>query len=755
MSVRGMFAGLALAAIALTAPSAARAQASLAPGQSAQGELAAGDSQLQSGEFYDAFTVQGRAGQRLVIRMRSTAFDTYVFIRGPGDFSADNDDDGSGGTDSLLEVRLPADGVYRIAATSYAPGETGRYALEIVEGSVETADATRGGEIAIGQTVRGALSAADERISTGEYVDTWTLTGRRGQTLTISMESTDLDAYLMVRGPGDLAEDNDDDPAARGSTNARLTVTLPASGQMRIRPTSYRPGETGAYVLTVAEGEAADGAPQAFAADESGVLRVGAAVSGDLRQGDGQLQQGEYYDAYTLRGRRGQQLEITMQSGAFDTYVAIVGPDEFGAYNDDDVDAGGTDSRMLVTLPRDGDYTVVATSYAGGETGAYQLRVAETTAVAPGQGIAAAADSIAVGREQRGSLAQGDATLRSGEFTDSYRFRGRAGQRLTVEMASGDFDTYLILVAPSGVQEENDDAPGGGGTNSSLETVLAEDGDYTIIATSYQPGETGAYTLRVAPSTSRPSAASPARSGRVFAVMVGVSDYQGTANNLAYTDEDAVKMAEALNRAGVLADQSIVLTNAQATVANVRAAFQRVAAAAGPDDAFLFFFSGHGMQERTSATPDEPDAREESIVMVDGVITDNQMAEMFRTVNAGVSLIALDSCFSGGFARDVVAVPGVMGLFSSEEDLTSAVADKFQAGGYLSLFLRTGLSGEADEDRNRVVTAGELSVYLRRQFVEHASNVPSETIEGQRNYQYLVVDRGGVRVDDQLLALQR
>ena len=129
------------------------------------------------------------------------------------------------------------------------------------------------------------------------------------------------------------------------------------------------------------------------------------------------------------------------------------------------------------------------------------------------------------------------------------------------------------------------------------------------------------------------------------------------------------------------------------------------------------------------------------------------MAQLFGGLNTRLSLLVLDSCFSGGFARNVVDRPGVMGLFSSEEDLTSAVADKFEAGGYLSHFLRAGLDGAGDGDGDGAVTAGELATYLRRQFVAEVDNVEAETMEGQRNYQNLVIDRGGVQVDDVVLRL--
>ncbi len=129
------------------------------------------------------------------------------------------------------------------------------------------------------------------------------------------------------------------------------------------------------------------------------------------------------------------------------------------------------------------------------------------------------------------------------------------------------------------------------------------------------------------------------------------------------------------------------------------------------------------------------------------------MGQLFAGINARMSLIVLDSCFAGGFSRNVVVRPGVVGLFSSEEDLTSQVAGKFEAGGYLSHFLRTGLSGEANLDGDDMITAGELTTYLRRKFAADVQDVASETMDGQRSYQNLVVERGGVQVDDVVMRI--
>ncbi|WP_431475649.1 PPC domain-containing protein [Massilia eburnea] len=67
---------------------------------------------------------------------------------------------------------------------------------------------------------------------------------------------------------------------------------------------------------------------------------------------------------------------------------------------------------------------------------------------------------------------------------------------MTITLASSSFDAYLYLRDGSGnVVSSNDD--GGGGTNSRISYTLPAGawGNYTIEATSYYSGRSGAYTL--------------------------------------------------------------------------------------------------------------------------------------------------------------------------------------------------------------------------------------------------------------------
>lgn len=97
-------------------------------------------------------------------------------------------------------------------------------------------------------------------------------------------------------------------------------------------------------------------------------------------------------------------------------------------------------------------------------------------------------------RTVAGTLGEGDTTLGQGEFADIYRFQGRRGQSVGFGLVSGDFDAYLVMIGPDDFSAENDDIEAGT-TNAYLEVTLPADGQYGVLATSLNGGETGAYEL--------------------------------------------------------------------------------------------------------------------------------------------------------------------------------------------------------------------------------------------------------------------
>ena len=492
--------------------------------------------------------------------------------------------------------------------------------------------------------------------------------------------------------------------------------------------------------------------PAAIAQRAPAPLTAGQTVAGELTPNDAQRQSGKYEDVFTVQARRGERLDLRLTSEDFDPYLVVTGPEGFSLANDDEPGSDTLASRLVLEFPVDGAYRVAVTAFRPGETGAYRL-IAVAAAADAAVSRAEPAEPIAIGRTVAGRLEEGDDRLGSGEFRDRYRFAGRRGQRIRAELSAGKFDTYLMLRRPDGSQDDNDDTlvDGRTSTDSRIDTVLAEDGDYVLVVTSYRPGETGDYRLSLAPSPGLPRQAGVPGGQRVVALLVGVSDYGGRTSNLPNTDSDARELFDSLRGAGLLHPASAVLTNEQATTKNVADAFARAAAQAGPNDLFLFFFSGHGDQVDVAPDGRELDGRSETIELFDAAMTDAELAPLFAGVRSRMALAVIDACYSGGF-RNLVSRPNVMGLFSSEEDLTSLVADRFKAGGFLAYFLRSGLAGDADADGDRIVTAGELSTYVRRRF-RREGDIPATTREDDRNFQNLVIERGGVHVDDVVVRL--
>ncbi|MGB6013701.1 MAG: tetratricopeptide repeat protein, partial [Nodosilinea sp.] len=92
-----------------------------------------------------------------------------------------------------------------------------------------------------------------------------------------------------------------------------------------------------------------------------------------------------------------------------------------------------------------------------------------------------------------GQLDETSDTLEDGSYYAVHTFEGTAGDIVAINLASEDFDAYLILVGPDGeTVAENDD---GEGTNSLLVVQLPATGRYQVLANTYEAGAVGAYSL--------------------------------------------------------------------------------------------------------------------------------------------------------------------------------------------------------------------------------------------------------------------
>ncbi|MEZ2225304.1 MULTISPECIES: trypsin-like peptidase domain-containing protein [unclassified Microcoleus] len=194
--------------------------------------------------FFDLYSFEGKAGQRITIEMKSQEIDPYLILLGPDRRQIAQDDDGAGSNNARITVRLPANGTYTLLANSNQARQSGAYTLELkAAASTQAARAILQEE---GTLAPGAQVLPSDNSLYREY----TFEGRSGQSVDISLESKEFDPYVALFGPnGRLVAENDDESDA--TKNASLSVTLPATGRYRVIVNAYDASGRGRYTLTV------------------------------------------------------------------------------------------------------------------------------------------------------------------------------------------------------------------------------------------------------------------------------------------------------------------------------------------------------------------------------------------------------------------------------------------------------------------------------------------------------------------------
>lgn len=186
--------------------------------------------------------------------------------------------------------------------------------------------------------------------------------------------------------------------------------------------------------------------------------------------------------------------------------------------------------------------------------------------------------------------------------------------------------------------------------------------------------------------------------GNRYAVIVGISDYPGTAYDLNYADDDAMDMKKALVENYGFADSDItLLIDSGATRSAILTAVEDVESKALADDEVIFFFSGHGMGG--NADDGDNEKLDESIVVHDGAnlvpIWDGELAAAFSGFQTQRIVFVFDSCLSGGM-DDVAGQGRVINMASAEKGVAYEYAS-LGNGQFTYYFAEIGmLNGFAD-----------------------------------------------------------
>ncbi len=185
------------------------------------------------------------------------------------------------------------------------------------------------------------------------------------------MTSAPYDTYLYLLDEDCQVVASDDD----GGTGllSRIVYTIPRTGVYTIVVTTFSAGVTGSYTLELNPTGCSLGT--CCYGDTLTLTLPSDSYSGSLSTGDAQggpRGSGYYYDDLEFVATTGTSVVIETTSGSFDTYLYLLNEDcQVIASNDD----GGVGllSRIALTLPATGVYTIVVTTYSSGVTGSYTV----------------------------------------------------------------------------------------------------------------------------------------------------------------------------------------------------------------------------------------------------------------------------------------------------------------------------------------------------------------------------------------------
>jgi hypothetical protein len=360
---------------------------------------------------FQGYVFEGRRGETVQIDMEAPSFDAFLTIGRAGtDSILGNDDDGGEGTNARLTVTLPQDGRYVVMANAIGKDARGAFTLRLAAGRAATSlsqilaqppSATR--MLRAGAPAQGRLGDADPVMTDRTPYQAWYYQGRAGERVTITLRSSDFDAFLHLarQGATETIETDDDDA---GGTDAKIELTLDRDGTYVIIANMLSAGGSGAYTLELASsgGAAPAGAaatsgfttpsgkvstmpnggmtrltPQAVLAmpASANTIRPGQTVTGQLGPSSPTLGDNSPFATWYLTGNAGDRVIITMRSSAFDAYLHIGRQGETRFLATDDDSGGNSDAQLSFTFPSSGTFVLVANTFAAGASGAYRLDV--------------------------------------------------------------------------------------------------------------------------------------------------------------------------------------------------------------------------------------------------------------------------------------------------------------------------------------------------------------------------------------------
>lgn len=202
---------------------------------------------------------------------------------------------------------------------------------------------------------------------------------------------------------------------------------------------------------------------------------------------------------------------------------------------------------------------------------------------------------------------------------------------------------------------------------------------------------------------------------RTYVIVVGVSTYQNTENNLGQTTKDAKAFKK------VMSSQTkniTILTSKYANAANIMEKMRAICNRATKKDKIIFYYAGHGYSG--------------GIAVYDGQLDYQVINDLLESSAASAKICLIDACHAGSVSDvsgktsyDSPSSGNIIYLMACRANETSAETG-WIGHGYFTQALLKGIRGKADSNRDKKVTVKELFTYAYNDVLHSTAKMDSQ-----------------------------
>lgn len=286
------------------------------------------------------------------------------------------------------------------------------------------------------KTIKGVLDKNDAIFANDKSsFETYRINAKEGQIISLVLNSVQFKPIIEI---GDINGSQlcptCNFSGADGENNAAIKYIVEKDGPVLIRVSNNEAGTFGEYNLKID----VKNAPISTIPK----LAIGKTIIGKIDGTEKPNQDGEGFDTYQIKLKKGDKFQADLISKDFEPYLEIIGPEFEGEkfIKTDEGSGEGKNARILINAPIDGTY--IFNVYTNNSKGEYSLKLGEPIKYNIPKNQTASINTPILGK-----LTEQTIDYRYGDKIHAIRYniKFEAGKKYWISLKSNDFDPRLEI----------------------------------------------------------------------------------------------------------------------------------------------------------------------------------------------------------------------------------------------------------------------------------------------------------------------